>query len=328
MSTITPAATYPINAGSDFDIAPDYYSGEFIPALWSGKLNAKFFAASTFAAVSNTNWEGEISNMGDKVIIQNPPSISIADYEAGMTLTYEVPAPDTLELVIDQGKYFGFKLNDVLAHQANFDLMNMFSDDAGQQLKVQIDTNCWAGTFDQGAAANKGATAGVISGSYDLGTDAAPEALTKDNILSYILALASVLDEQNVPEEGRFLVITPKERYLLMQSSLAQAYYTGDASSPLRNGKLGMIDRFQLYVSNLLPTANADEDWVGGADAGTLARHAVVAGHSSALTFANQVNKTETLRNQNDFGDLVRGLTVFGRKCVKPESLALLVVAD
>jgi hypothetical protein len=327
MSTITPAATMPISAGSDFDISPAYYSGEFIPALWSGQLNAKFFAASTFAAVANTNWEGEISSMGDKVIIQNPPSISINDYQVGMTLSYEVPEPDSIELAIDQGKYFGFQLNDVLAYQADYDLMNIFSDDAGQQLKVQIDTNCWAGTFDQGAAANKGATAGVITGAYDLGTDAAPITLTKDNILTTILAMASVMDEQNVPEEGRFLVITPRERYLLMQSSLAQAYYTGDSASPLRNGKLGMIDRFQLYVSNLLPTGAADEDWEGGSDAGTAARHAVIAGHSSALTFANQVNKTETLRNPNDFGDVVRGLTVFGRKVVKPEALALLVAA-
>lgn len=327
MSTITPAATFPISAGSDFDLDPAFYSGEFIPALWSGKLNAKFFAASTFAAVANTNWEGEVSGMGDKVIIQNPPSISINDYSVGMTLSYEVPAPDSIELLIDQGKYFGFQLNDVLTHQSDYNLMNMFSDDAGQQLKVQIDTNCWAGTFDQGAAANKGATAGVITGGYDLGTDTAPISLSASNILTNILALASVLDEQNVPEEGRFLVITPAERYLLMQSSLAQAYYTGDSASPLRNGKLGMIDRFQLYVSNLLPTANAGEDWVGGVDAGTAARHAVIAGHSSALTFANQITKTETLRNPNDFGDVVRGLTVFGRKCVKPESLALLVAA-
>lgn len=327
MSTITPAATFPIAAASAFDISPDFYSGEFIPALWSGMLNAKFYAASTFAAVTNTNWEGEIKNVGDKVIIQNPPSITINDYEAGTALTYEVPAPDTIELLIDQGKYFGFQLNDVLTHQADYNLMSMFSDDAGQQLKVSIDTNCWAGTFDQGAAANKGATAGVISGAYDLGTDLAPITLSATNILQKILAMASVLDEQNVPEEGRWLVITPAERYLLMQSDIAQAYYTGDAASPLRNGKLGMIDRFQLYVSNLLPTAAAGFDWVGGVDAGTAARHAVVAGHSSALTFANQVDKTETLRNPDDFGDLIRGLSVFGRKCVKPESLVLLTAA-
>jgi hypothetical protein len=327
MATITPAETFPITNASAFDIDPAFYSGEFIPAIWSGKLNAKFFAASTFAAVANTNWEGEFSSKGDKVIIQNPPSITINPYKAGATLNYEVPAPDSVELAIDQGYYFAFQLNDVLSHQADYNLMDMFSDDAGQQLKVSIDTNSWLATFDQGAAANKGATAGVVSGSYDLGTDAAPIALDAENILQKILAMASVLDEQNVPEEGRWLVLTPRERFLLMQSNIAQAYYTGDASSPLRNGKLGMIDRFDLYVSNLLPTANSGEDYAGETQGGAAARHAICAGHTSALTFANSISRTETLRNQNDFGDLVRGLDVFGRKCVKPEALVLLQAA-
>jgi hypothetical protein len=324
MATITPAATFPVTGGMATSPA---MSGTFIPTLWSGKMNAKFYARSTFAACSNTNWEGEVSQLGDKVIIQNAPSITINDYSAGSTLTYQKPTPSTVELALDQGKSYSFEVNDVIAHQARPDLMEMFSTDAGEQLKVSIDTSSWAATFDQGAAANKGATAGVTSSSFDLGTDAAPITLTTSNILSTILAMASVLDEQNVPEEGRWLVLTPRERMLLMQSSIAQAYYTGDSTSPVRNGKIGMIDRFELYVSNLLPTGAADEDWDGGADAGTALRHAVVAGHKSAITFANQLTKTETLRNPSDFGDLVRGLTVYGHKVVKPEALTLLVAA-
>lgn len=334
MATITPAATYPVSG--HFATTPAY-SGTFIPTLWSGKLNSKFYASSTFNAVSNSNWEGEISNIGDKVIINNVPSIAIGDYTVGGSLNYEVLTPDTIELVIDQGKSFSFQLNDVLKYQAKPDLMDMFSNDAAEQMKTQIDANCWFATFSQGAAANKGATAGAISAAYDLGTDAAPESLTKDNILTYILQMASVLDEQNVPDQGRWLVMTPQDRTLLMQSPLAQAYYTGDSTSPVRNGKVGMIDRFELYVSNLLPRGAANKVWVSGvqdpaagaADGGasSLARHAVVAGHNTALTFASQISKTETMRNPSDFGDLVRGLSVFGRKCVKPESLVLLVAA-
>jgi len=324
MATITPAATFPVTGS--FATTPSY-SGTFIPTIWSGKLNAKFFAATTFGSVSNTNWEGEIKNKGDQVIITNPPSISINDYTAGMDLVYEVPDPETIELVVDQGKYFGVQVNDVLALQSNHSLMSMFTDDASEQLKVAIDTNCWAATFNGAAAANVGATAGVISGAYNMGTDAAPVALDKDNILNNILAMASILDEQNVPEDGRWLVLTPAERFLLMQSNIAQAYYTGDSTSPLRNGKVGMIDRFDLYVSNLLPRALADEDWVGGADAGTAKRHAIVAGHKTAMTFAAQIAKTEPIRNPSDFGDVVRGLSVFGRKVVKPESMVTLIAA-
>ena len=245
-----------------------------------------------------------------------------------MTLNHQVPISSTIELVIDQGKYYAFQLNDVLAHQADVNLMSMFSEDAGQQMKVAIDTNCWKATFDGAAAANKGANAGVRSGAYNMGTDAAPVSLDPDNILETILAMASILDEQNVPEEGRWLVLTPRERYLLMQSNLAQAYYTGDSTSPVRNGKLGRIDRFDLYVSNLLPTALANKDWDGEADAGTAARHAIVAGHKMAMTFAANFTKTETLRNPTDFGDVVRGLSIFGRRVVKPEAMVTLIAAS
>jgi hypothetical protein len=245
-----------------------------------------------------------------------------------MTLSHQVPISNTIELVIDQGKYYAFQLNDVLTHQADVPLMEMFSNDAGQQMKIAIDTNCWAATFDGAAAANKGATAGVRSGAYNMGTDAAPVSLDADNILETILAMASILDEQNAPDDGRWMVLTPRERYLLMQSKLAQAYYTGDATSPVRNGNVGKIDRFDLYVSNLLPTAAANEDWEGGAASGTAARHAVVAGHKMAMTFAANFTKTETLRNPTDFGDVVRGLSIFGRRVVKPDAMVTLVAAS
>ncbi len=324
MATITPAAVFPVSG--DFDTT-NPFSGTFIPSIWSGKLNAKFFDRTTFGAVSNTNWQGDISGKGDKVIINNVPTITINDYVAGGGLTYEVPEPDTLELVIDQGKYFGVQVNDVLSYQAQPNLMDMFTNDAAEQLKVAIDTNCWYATFNGAAAANKGATAGVNSGAYDLGTDLAAIDLDGDNILATILAMASVLDEQNVPETERWLVLTPRERFLLMQSNLAQAYYTGDATSPVRNGKVGMIDRFELYVTNLLPRAAVGKNWDGTNLTDAVARHAIVAGHKSAITFAAQISKTENIRNPDDFGDIVRGLSVFGRKVVKPEAMVTLVAA-
>jgi len=302
------------------------YSGAFIPTLWSSKLNVKFFAASTFADVANTNWEGEIKSLGDKVIIQNPPSITINTYEVGTSLTYEVPAPDVVELTIDQAKYFAFQVSDVIEYQSKPNLMDMFSNDAGSQLKVSVDSNCWLGVYDQAAAANVGATAGLVS-DYNLGTNAAPLTISASNILATITAMASVLDEQNVPDDGRWLVLTPYERQILMNSNLAQAQFMGDATSILRNGRIGQIDRFSVYLSTNLPKAAADENYTGGADAGKVKRHVIMAGHKSAMTMATQINKVETIRNPNDFGDYVRGLMVFGRKVVKPAALTTAYIA-
>ena len=333
MTTITPAATFPV--GSPFNTSPSY-SGTFIPTIWSAKMNAKFYAASTFADVCNTNWQGEISTKGDKVIISTPPTITVSNYTAGSTLNYQAPTPDTQELAVDKGKYFAFQINDVLAYQAQPELIDVFSADAAQQMRVAIDSNSWYNTFTGGSSSNKGATAGAKSASYNLGTDLAPVTLTASNVLQKILEMASVLDEQNTPESDRWLVIDPLTRALLMQSNIAQAQFMGDATSPVRNGLIGMIDRFKIYVTNQMPRAIAGSNtpWLSGdgsensiTSTSGLKRRAIVAGHKSALTFASQITKMETIRNPNDFGDYIRSLNVYGFKVVKPESLALLIAA-
>jgi len=321
MSTITAAAVY--NVAGGFNTSPAY-SGTFIPAVWSSKLNVKFYAAATFADVCNTAWEGDIKNQGDKVIINNIPSITLNAYVVGQSLNYEVPAPSVIELQIDKGYYFGVNVSDVLDYQAQPNLMDLFTTDAANQMKVSVDRECLLAvtgiTSAYGpAAANIGATAGVLSSKYNLGTDASPITLTANNILSTITAMASVLDEQNVPESDRWLIMTPYERQLLMQSNLAQAQFMGDSTSILRNGKIGSIDRFTVYVSNLLPAAAGNKNFDGTTNS-SAARHVMLAGHKTALTFASQINKVESIPNPSDFGTLVRGLIIYGRKVVKPEA--------
>lgn len=334
MSTITAAAAYPINAGG-FN-APNgatayngtAYSGTFIPALWSGKLAQKFYAATVFGEIANTDWQGDISGIGDTVIINTIPTITINNYSIGQNLAYEIPAPSTITLTINKGKYFGVNVNNVLELQAKPKLMDIFTNDASMQMKIKIDQDVLAGTFNQGAATNQGAAAGKISGSFNLGTDTAPVTLTAANILENITKLSSVLDEANVPETDRWLVITPTERQILMQSNLAQAQFMGDQSSILRNGKIGQIDRFTVYVSNLTPRADVNKNWDGTTSNGKAKRHAIMAGHKSGISFASQIAKVESLQNPNDFGTLIRGLNVYGYQVTQPDAVALLVAAN
>ena len=323
----------------DFTTSPEY-SGGFIPQLWSNKLNAKFYASTMMTEIANTDWEGEIKNQGDTIRIRTAPSITIRDYGgAGSTLSSEVPAPIYTDMQIDKGKYFSVQVNDVLAHQADMDLMNMFTDDAAKQLKINIENDCFFQWFvtDGANAANAGATAGALSAEYNLGTDIAPiDQATPANVLKTILRMSAALDEQNVPEEGRWLIITPYDRQLLMQTDIAQAYFTGDSSSTIRTGKIGMLDRFEVYVSNLLPKGAAGKALVPGLSAtssgATLTnaknRRMMVAGTKAACAFASQIAKTEPLRNQTDFGDIVRGLAVYGRKVVKDEALITALVGS
>ena len=308
-------------------------SGSFIPTLWSAKLNQKFYKSTVFGEIANTSYEGEISGLGDKVVINNRPDITISDYQVGTSLSYQVPAPSTVELPIDRAKYFAFQVNDVVEHQSQPKLMDMFSDDAAMQMKIAIDTSVLLGTatkqgiWNDVPAANQGATAGAISGGYNLGTATAPVTLTANNVLATLTALAGALDEQNIPETERWLLIDPLTRQILMQSNLAQAQFMGDDKSMVRNGKIGMIDRFTVYVTNNLPKAAATQDYFGAAAAGTAKRRLIMAGHKSAVTFASQMTKMETVRNPSDFGDYVRGLNVYGYKTIIPTGLASALVA-
>jgi hypothetical protein len=342
------AAVYPV--ASPFNTNPSY-SGSFIPQLWSGKLNAKYYVDNQLTEIVNTNWEGEIKNQGDTVRIRMAPNLTISDYTVGTGIaSYEVPVPIYQDFTIDKGKMFHFQVNDVLEAQADMDLMNMFMEDAAKQLKIAIADEVYFNTFlgakkgatgdaaTYGAAVgNFGATAGVKSSALNLGTPDAPiDTGTAANLLNLILKMGAALDEQNVPESGRWLLMSPYDRQVLMQSNLAQAYFTGDQSSIVRTGKIGMIDRFTVYVSNMLPRRAADKAWVSGqTDPSTgaawdttdnNAQRMIVAGTKDAITHASQVTKTEQLRNQSDFGDLVRGLNVYGRKVVKPEALTIGVV--
>lgn len=298
----------------------------FIPAIWSGKLIEKFYNSTVLAAISNTDYEGEIKNQGDLVKIRTKPTITIRDYRADGALTLERPEGSVVELAIDKGKYFNTILDDVMEVQSDLNALSMWSDDAAEQLKITIDTAVLLGILNQATATyNRGVAAGKISANVNLGVTTTPLALVSRSpgageveVLDALIRLGQVLDEQNIPETGRWVVMPVWMASLLKFSDLRQAYLTGDSVSVMRNGRLGMIDRFTIYTSNLLPAGVA-----GGLAAGETA---VYAGHSHALTFASQINKVETLRSESTFGTILRGLQVYGYKVVDGQALAEAIV--
>lgn len=288
------------------------YAGTFIPEVWSTNLLVKFYKSTVFGAIANTDYEGEISAYGDKVYIRTVPSITINDYQKGQDLSYENPTSANVELLIDKGKYFAFGLDHVDKYQSDINLINEWSDDAGQQMKIEIDTSILADIPADAAAANAGATAGAITGAYDLGATGAPIALTKTNMVEYIVDLGTILDEQNVPETDRWVVLPAWACNLIKKSELKDASLSGDGTSMLRNGRVGMIDRFTIYMSNSVATTTDS----------TFTVYSILAGHKSALTFASQMTEMETLKSEKTFGDLVRGLNVYGYEVIKPEALS------
>jgi len=327
------ADTYPIGASSEAiggAAAPPTstaYSGTFIPEIWSGKLLAKFYDATVLGAIANTDYEGDIRNQGDTVHIRTRPTIDITDYTPDSDLIVQRPNADVVDLTIEYAKYFNCIIDDVWEVQSDIDQMDMWAEDASEQMKIVIDTEIMQlellGNAD---ADNLGATAGRISGDINLGVTLTPLVVLPSgatgaqvNVIDLIINMGQCLDEQNIPEGDRWVIIPAWMAAMIKKSELRDASLTGDGTSMLRNGRLGMIDRFTLYMSNLLPTGVA-----AGLAAG---ESAVFSGHTVATTFASQLTRMETMRSERTFGQLMRGLQVYGAEVIKPEGLVEAIVA-
>ena len=190
--------------------------------------------------------------------------------------------------------------------------MDQWSKDASERMKIKIDQRVLTDMLTDVHASNKGQTAGAISGNIDLGVAGTPEAITKSNVIDLLINMGTVLDEANAPEQDRFVIIPAKMAGYIKQSDLKDASITGDGSSPLRNGRLGMIDRFTVFVSHNL--------YKNGSE------FSVIGGHKMGFTFASQMTNMETIRSETTFGNIIRGLQVYVYKVVKPEALATAVV--
>ncbi len=318
-----PVSGTPYPAGSS-NPSPAY-SGIFIPTIWSGKLIEKFYDATVLAAIANSDYEGEIANQGDKVIIRTKPTITINPYEAEQALVVERPSSNIVELLIDKGQYFNTILDDVMEVQADLNMLSMWADDASEQMKITIDSDVLLNLLGTANAANRGVTAGRLSSSVNLGVTTNPVDLvarpdgTNTEIIDLIVGLGQVLDEQNIPETGRWVILPAWACAMIKRSELRDASLTGDSISISRNGRLGMIDRFTVYMSNLLPN-----DVAGGLAAGEFG---IYAGHSHGLTFASQLSKVETLRGESTFGTYLRGLQVYGYKVTDDTAIAEAIIA-
>jgi len=269
-------------------------AANFIPEIFSKKLQAKFYASSVLPQISNTDYEGEISGQGNKVNIRTVPNVTVGDYTG--SVSYADVTTQVVELNIDKAKSYSFKVDDIVKVQSDIDFQNEAAKDAAEQMRISVETDVMANIPT--------AATSILD----------KASVSESTLLGHILEAGRTLDELNIPDSDRFIVLSPLYIEMLKKSELRQAYLTGDGTSPLRNGKVGMIDRFSVYQSNLLAQGTGD-------DAG---KTFCLAGHPKATCFASQFVKTETVRLTDTFGDGVRGLKVYGYKVVVPDALVTL----
>ena len=320
-----PGLIRPTDAAAPYSGGTQYYdTSKFVPELYSKKVLRNFYITTFWSDIFNTDYEGEIKGQGAKVHIRKTPEITTAPYKIGETLSYEVPTKDATELTIDQGYYSAFQVDDVNKAQADIELVNMFAKDAAQRIKIGVDKEVLAYIATRAAATNIGEFAGAISGDQSTyGTNLGDIVgagksvdITSTNAVDKIVDLNMVLDEANQPSEGRFALLPAWYCALLKKGDLQRADITGDATGVIRNGVVGMVDRTTIYQSNNLHSAT---------DGDTEVSWYVQAGTKEAATFASQVDKVDTLKIPDSFGEYWRTLFVYGRAVVQASALSTLV---
>ncbi|MCG7610349.1 coat protein [Mycobacterium sp. CnD-18-1] len=275
----------------------------FIPELWTAQLLIALQARYRFAqgGVINHDYEGDIAQYGDTVHIGTLGAPTVATYTKNVT---EID-PETLDttdqtLLIDQSKYFAFEVDDIDARQVRDDgqLMSRAAYLAAQELVKTADAFL-SGLMTTGA-----------------GTVLTPQAVADaDAAYKLIRELRIALDKENVPEEGRFLLVSPEfHGQILGDSRFIDASQYG-TNRPIMNGEVGRIVGFAVMVSNTIPE--------GTAGTPPAVSNFVVAGHSMATTFAEQISKVEAYRPESSFSDALKGLHLYGGKVVRPEALAV-----
>jgi len=266
----------------------------FKPTIWTREILYSLKNNLIATNLVNFDYQGDITNAGDKVRIQTPNAISVFDY-TGADISFENIASATQTLEIDQAKAFAFNVDDVDQAQANVNLMQTYMVEAAHALAKAADTFI----FDSYSAA----THDIDTGNF-----------TKTNAYEQLTEAGKLLSESDVPEQGRWVVVDPAGyKALSNDPAFQRASDLGDQTSRL--GFAGMAAGFSVFMSNNLPIVSGSPD-----------RKQYLFGHRIAITMAEQINKVEATRREAGFGDRVKGLHLYGKKVVRPSALGVIQV--
>lgn len=276
---------------------------QFIPTVWAARLLAALEKSLVYGQtnVSNRDYEGEIREAGNTVKIASIGDVTIGDYEKDT----DISAPEILTdsdqtMLIDQSKYFNFYVDSIDRAQQNVNVLDEAMLRSAWALRERADTFL-AGVMD----------AGVPAGNK-IGSTTTPKVPTKDDAYEYLVDLGVILDEANVPLEGRFVIIPAWYHGLLLKDDRFIKAGTFQSDGVLANGQVGNAAGFRILKSNNVPNTTA-------------AKYKIIAGHSMATAYVEQVVDLQTYKPEKRFGDAVKGLHVYGAKVVRPTALAELI---
>jgi len=336
-------------------------NGNFSPVIYSQKVQQAFRKSSVAESITNNDYFGEIANFGDTVRIIKEPEITVKAYSRGTTVTPQDLDDEDFTLVVDQANYFAFKMDDIEEAHSHINFESMASDRAGYRLRDQYDQEVlgYLSGFKQSALSTVADTANdVVSGSKAVSTAGSNELLSSmilkkgdfGNIttgsagdhsiplavrmpgataaatatatpLQVVARMARLLNQQQVDTAGRWLVVDPVFMELLSdEDSRLLNNDTADKGGLVNGISIGNLHGFDVYVSSNLPSVGTGSATSGSANQNTN-YGLIVAGHSSAVATASQINKVESYRDPESFADIVRGMQMYGRKILRPEGI-------
>jgi len=304
-------------------------TGNFAPSIFSQKVLKFFRRASVAEDITNTDYTGEIENFGDTVNIIKEPTLTVSAYQRGSVVNPQDLADDQVTMTVDQANAFAFKIDDIEERHSHVNFEALATSSGAFALKRKFDANILQAMSDGAGIAgadDASLSGGLTTTNTALGTASAPINVEADDAgINLMLLMARVLDDQSVPEENRWFVAPPifYEKMFQAGNKMAEVQVTGDASSNLRNGLAtpGTLAGFRCYKSTALnSTAGTDQVTLSGV-ATDASENVIMAGHISSTSTASHIAKTEVVRSTESFSDVVRGLHVFGRKVLRPESI-------
>jgi hypothetical protein len=296
----------------------------FRPEVWSRVILAALQKKLVYGSpmVVNSDYEGEISGPGNTVHITQFGDPQVSSYSPGSNIQYQALTDAGETLVIDQAKSFSFAIDDVDRRQAAGDMQAYLETRAAYKL-ADVADQFIASKYTL-AANVLGSTGGPLTPlPYTLSAGGSTNIAQHpaDFFVQVLEPLKVKLDEANVPEDGRYVIVPPWAHSLVSQTQGFVAFTDagGEPSQPMQRGFMGMISGFGA----VLKSNNVPQPVAGGPGTGVWA---IQAGHPMAVTYGEQIAETEALRLQSTFADGVRGLHVYGAQVVRPDCLAVAYV--
>ncbi len=275
----------------------------FIPTVWAARLLTALEKSLVYGQtnVSNRDYEGDIREAGNTVKIASVGDVTIGDYAKNTDINDpEILTDSEQSLLIDQSKYFNFYVDSVDRAQQNVNILDESMRRSAWALREKADTYLAVVMDTAVPAGNK------------IGSITTPKVPTKDDAYEYLVDIGVLLDESDTPIEGRFVIVPAWFHGLLLKDERFVKAGTFRSDGVLANGEVGEAAGFRILKSNNVPNTTA-------------AKYKIIAGHSIATAYVEQVVDLQTYKPEKRFGDAVKGLHVYGARVVRPNALAELI---